>query len=181
MESFKQELTQNKTWLKIAGIVLSLVGLLLCLLTLLALTHYTLYVSVLLVLTCIVLFIHSFRFWYRKPLGFVMHIGAGILYLLFATIFYFHITFRFVYIALLCLAYFLMGCFRLFVGFDQWSAHHGWSLTVLCGAVNIFLSMLGLLYFYNISIGLIILAIGTDILLTGLALLALSFAPKRAR
>lgn len=174
-KDFQIELKENSTWLIMAGAFLIIISL--ALIASVAEFEYQFFIGLMILAAGLTLVVHSFKFWYKKYIGFFMHLASGLLYSIIGTaIIMEHSIYLNNLLILLLFAYLLSGIFRIKVATTEGLDYLGWGWTFLCGIINIILAVV-ILALKNKSspLALIGYVTATDILFTGLAIFWLGY------
>lgn len=175
--SFQEEVNKNGKWLRVAGILLILCGSLLYVNCFSIFPMADFLPALIFLFTAFIFLMHSFRFWYRKLIGFSLSLFACFLYggLGFFFIFYQSIALPYFLSPILFLFmmyYLLVGFFRMNMATSQ-KLKHGWSWTFYCSLVNLISVILLLFGIYTFPLFSLIFSSANDIFFSGIALWAL--------
>ena len=145
--AFNKELTIHRRWLRRAGTLLFMMGILNIILLLFPSSIQDKLIGVSLIIISLVIFIHSFLFWHGKTIGYILHLLTGFLYFIVGMTFLLdyksQIAMQLLIISLLN-GYIIMSYFRIKISTIQQNEDLRWRWTCLAGAIN-FLIVLFLL------------------------------------
>lgn len=179
---FEEELCDNWSWLITAGFFLMALSLI----AIVDITTVQIAPTKLIGSTFIaasVIFIgHAVKFWSEKPLGFCLHLLAGMLYGSVGTIIFMNMHTGMFYLILILAAFYVaIGTFLIITAMMEGLTNLGWGWTFLSGIVNIMLALLLWTQLLNFDIWLLSLIVAVDIFFSGLALFMLGTHTHHAR
>jgi uncharacterized membrane protein HdeD (DUF308 family) len=178
-KDFENELKNHYKWLIFSGLLLCILS------TCAASIHFVEkknIISFILFLTIsAVILIHSFKFWYKKYIGFFLHLTSAFVYT--AVGFYIlmpNSLFHVILLYVLFISFLSSGLFRLNISSSQGITYLGWGWTFLCGIVNLVL-FFTIIFSLNTTspAGVIETTSLIDIYFTGLALFGLGLNFQR--
>ena len=182
--SFDKELRSNDKWLLIGGSTLIIVGIPLLVNFYLPLYLLNWVLTICYLIVSAVTLTQAFKFWFRKPLGFVLHLLGALLYLIVAAVFFAN-TWIFIYpalpilLVLFLISFTVLGTFRIYIAYTQ-VFRYGWLWTAYCGIINIISVPILLFCLTKFPFAALLITTGADVLATGVAFLALGiFANQR--
>ena len=171
--NYQKELKNNYYWLIVAGVSLFMLSIFIAIYSFRSKNMHI--ISAFFSIAGIIMLIHAFKFWYRKKLGFILHILSAIIFLMIsASLLINKLLFYKILLYILTLSFFTSGLFRIILGFKEKSKIEEWFWTLVCGLVDLLLLFLIL---FNIMTPIpyiyLVYTAATDIFFTGIALFAL--------
>ena len=177
----KKEIQVKWRWLLPTGFTLAILGICTIIATLSHLKVVYSLCGLFLILSGILIIIHAFKFWWKKYLGFILHLLSGSFYILIGEIYIAQVILDIATVTLiLAIAYIAMGIFRIILGINQRETSLAWDITLITGMINLLLSSLILLRWPLANLSTTGVIIGVDLLFTGLSLFTLGFVGQKS-
>lgn len=181
--NLQTEIFDNHQWLKFAGSLLLLFGMVTLLATLTPTLHNVTITASLLTCCSFIYFAHSAIFLRKSWIGFLLHMLSGVVYLSVGYSMFAYPIINFSYFGfILALSYIIMGMFRVSVAVTQGISSTGWFWTFFAGIADILFAYIVLNNATTItieSVKLLSLIIGSELVLSGLGIFMLGIHTKK--
>jgi len=171
------QLSKNWSWFLIYGVAMIILGTIAISLSTMTVIVTIMLLGTLMIIGGIITLVDSFKFWRSRLSGFVVHLIMGILYLIVGIwLVSKPLTAAVTLTLLLGIMYIVLGTFRMLGAMMMRLPYWGWRLA--SGILTAILGIIILCYWPAVSLFVIGLIVGIDLLFTGWTYILLAIAAK---